>query len=276
MKIVQGLRAALAAWCFLSLPAVAQVSESVAERLMRDSGLWEQVADLGPNLKQGFLDVAEKPPAGVDAQAQAAMRRLAAVAEEAFSPVALRLVIRRELSQRVDPRHVAAMNDWHASPLGRRITAMEIAKSAERGGDDARRQEGDRRLAAATPRRRALLQAFQDASRNAEAAASSMLNLMIAMQIGVTRAMGGPELPPLQAMCQQLEPQRQKMQAEMAPVALSLAAEMYAPLSDADLQAYVNFQKSEAGGHMTEVTLQVLDLAVAESAEEMGRLMTRR
>ncbi len=280
MSIISRLRAMLGVWGALaalaSLPVAAQVNESVAERLMRDSGLWEQVADLGPNLKQAFLQVAENPPAGADAQGQTALRRLAAVTEEAFSPVALRLVVRRELAARLAPQHLPALDAWHTGPLGRRITALEVVKSAERDGGEARQKEAAQKWAAATPQRRALLQDFQVASRSAEAAASSMLNLMIAMQIGVVGAVGGPEMPPLQVMRQQLEPQRQKMQAEMGPVALSLSADMYASLSDADLQAYLAFQKSEAGQHMTGIVMQVLDVAVAESAEEMGRMITRR
>jgi hypothetical protein len=204
------------------------------------------------------------------------MRRLAAATDDAFGPLALRLAVRRELSERLAPAHLPALEAWLGSPLGRKVTAMEVAKSAERGEETAAMQAGERHLVAASPERRALLQAFVEVSRNAEAASGAILNLMIALQTGLARAMGRMDVPPLQVMREQMEPQRQKMQQEMAPITLSLAADMYATLPDFELRSYLAFQSSEAGRHLTEAVIRAQDAAVAQAAEELGRLVAPR
>ena len=60
-------------------PARAEVSESVAEQLMRDSGMWEQMADFGPQLKQGFEQSAANPPPDMGPDGAEGLRRLAAL-----------------------------------------------------------------------------------------------------------------------------------------------------------------------------------------------------
>jgi hypothetical protein len=271
-----GLCAALTAAACWASPAQAEVSEAVAERVMRDSGMWQQVADIGPQLKQGFEQAALRPPADLGSGGAEGLQRLAAATEDAFGPLALRLAVRREVAARLDPQHLPALQAWLASPEGQRITAREVAKSAERGDSTARQQLGEQTLAASPPERRALLDRFMAVSRNAEVVSSTMLNMMLALQSGVARAMGRQDLPPLQDLRVRMEPQRQQMEQQLAPLVLSLAADMYAPISDTDLRAYVDFQASPPGQHFTEVAIRALDAAVAQSAEELGRLVAPR
>ena len=268
--------AAMVALSLLAPPAGAQVSEAVAERVMRDSGLWAQLADIGPHLKQGFEDLARKPPPEIGPDGPMVLQRLATVTDDAFGPLALRLAVRREVAQRLVPAKMPALEGWLASPLGRKVTAMEVAKSAERGEEATFMQAGERQLAAASPERRSLLQVFVETSRSAEAASGAMLNLMIALQTGPARAMGRVDVPSLQAMREQMEPQRRQMQLEMAPVMLSLAADMYADLPDGELRSYLAFQASEAGRHLTDVVIRAQDAAVAQAAEELVRLVATR
>lgn len=256
--------------------ARAEVSESAAERVMRDSGMWEQVADLGPQLRQGFEQAAQRPPPDADPNAADGLRRLAQATDDAFGALSLRLAVRRELAARLDPQMLPAVQAWLASPQGRRITAREVAKSAEHEDSAARQQAGERVFAASSVERRALLQSFVEHTRQAEAASNTFLNLMLALQSGVARAMGRQDVPPLQVLRQQMEAQRMQMQQEVGPLVLALAADMYAPLPDADLKAYVDFHASTAGRHFTDVALQALDAAVAASAEELGRLVAPR
>lgn len=257
-------------------PAAAQVAEAQAELVMRESGLWEQIADIGPQLKQGFEQAAQQPPPEMGEGGPDLFRRLAAATVDAFSPVMVRLTARRELAARMDPQHLQPQKAWFESPAGRRVTALEVAKSAKRGDPQARVLFGQQRLAAATPQRRASLLAFSEASRNAEASAGMLINLRIALQAGVASAVGRTDLPPLEEQRRQLEPLRQQMQASLAPMLEALAAELYEPLSDADLQAYVAFLQSAAGRQLTDAVLLALDRMVIESAEELGRLVAPR
>ena len=113
-------------------------------------------------------------------------------------------------------------------------------------------------------------------SGSMQAASSSVLNLMLATQMGMARAMGRPNQRSLPSLRQQMEPERQEMQAEMQTIVLAMAADLYATLPDADLQAYLAFQQSAAGQHLTEVVIQATNAAVAEAAEELGRLVALR
>ncbi len=269
--LVAALAAATLAWA----PAArAQVEEAQAERLMRQSGLWEQIADLGPQLKRGFEQAAQQQPMGEGAPE--ALRRLSSATDEAFAAVAVRVTARRELAARLDARHLPALNAWFDSAVGRRVTQLEVASSAAPSDTERRQAEGERLLAAAGPERRALIDALGEASRNAESSASGVLNLLLALQTGLARAAGRTDLPPIDELRTQLEPRRQAMMQAMVPLMRALSAELYAPLSDADLAAYVRLLQSPAGRHLTDAVIASVNRVVTESAEELGRLAAPR
>ncbi len=274
LRAVMAAGTLLAGALLLPPPAHAQVDEARAERVMRQSGLWEQIADIGPHLKRGFEQAAQQQPMGD--QAPEVLRRLSSATDEAFGPVAVRVAARRELAARLDARHLPALSAWFDSVVGRRITQLEVAKSAEQADSERRQADGERLLAAASAERRALIDAFSEASRNAEASASGVFNLLLAMQTGMARAMGRTDLPPIDELRSQLEPRRQAMEQAMEPVMRALSAELYAPLSDADLAAYVRMLQSPAGRHLTDAVIASVNRVVSESAEEMGRLAAPR
>lgn len=264
----------LAALWLLSPSARAQVDEAMAEQVMKASGLWEQLAELGPQLKAGFRQAASQP--GLPPDAPAVMERLAVVTDEAFAPVSVRLAARRELAARLDAAHLPALQAWLGSETGRRITALEVKNAASHGDPQVRQAEGERLLGAASPARRRLIEEFATVSRGAETSASALLNLFLAMQTGMARAVGRLDVPPVAELRAQAAPRLAQMAEQMAPVMLALAAELYAPLSDADLAAYVQMLKTPAGLNLTEASIAALDRVMLESAEELGRLAAPR
>jgi hypothetical protein len=258
----------------LSVPAVAQVDEATAERVMKSSGLWEQLAELGPQLKAGFRQAAGQP--GLPPDAPPIIERLASVTDEAFNAVSVRLAARRELAARLDPAHLPALQRWLDSDLGRRVTALEVSSSAAKADTQERQRQGQALFDAASPARQKLVEDFLDAARNAETGASAMVNLLLAMQTGMARALGRTDLPPMEELRRRAQPQFEAMALQMRPVMRALGAELYAPLSDADFGAYVAMLQSPAGRNLTEAAIAALDRVMLESAEELGRLAAPR
>ena len=95
-------------------------------------------------------------------------------------------------------------------------------------------------------------------------------------EAGMARAMGRLDSPPVAEPRTQAAPRLAEMTQQMAPVMLALAAELYAPLSDADFAAYVQMLKTPAGLNLTEASIAALDRVMLESAEELGRLAAPR
>jgi hypothetical protein len=123
-----GLQAMLAALALLLvLPARAQVDEALAERLMRGSGLWQQLGSTAAGARAGI----EAAVAGRRSDLEPdELERLLAATDAAFAPQALRASVVRALAARLQAAHAEALNTWFDSAAGRRVTALELAATA--------------------------------------------------------------------------------------------------------------------------------------------------
>lgn len=253
---------------FPSPPATAETDPGTAETLMRESGLWQQLNGVAPQVRAGLANALAQQGRGAAADE---VEQLSNAAEAAYAPERLRTIALAVIAKGTNPKHVPTLRTWYRSPTGIAITKQEEAASNDPRDPSTIFQEGEALLAKLPESRRALLKKIVKITRSAEATTNVTINTAIAVQMGLASATPGALLPSPQDLRSVLEAQRPQMQEAFATMSLAVFAAMYAPLPDRALAKYVTFLSSAAGTHFTELGLRALDTALIDAAGELGR-----
>lgn len=263
----------LRAFCIAALlfgsPLVhAEIDAASAESLLRKSGMWQQLADIGPQAEAGMQDMLAQ---GGVAPAEEEKARVTRVIREAFAAARLRAVSVRVVASGTQAEHLPALRGWFDSPVGQAVTRIEEAASAANADPLAAMEQGARLLKAMPGERRALLEQLLEATDAAEGMVRIAIGTALAAHRGVmsvTPDAPGPSPAQLRAA---LEAQRPQMLKAYGALMLASFAQVYEPLASGDLQQYVAFIRSPAGAQFNEVAMDAMEAALLDAASEMGR-----
>ena len=253
-------------------PAHAQTSPATAEALMRESGLWSHLKNIGPQVRESFIAGMTNLDASVDADE---VTRLSEVIDQAFAPERLRAQALTTFEQDADPRHLSALQRWFASPTGRAVTRLEEAAAATQADTRSILQQGGKLFAELPAERQALLEELVSVTRSSESMVRLTLNTALAVCRGIGSVRPDPRGPTEQDMRAAFEAQRPQLQRAFMALALALASfsMAYADLPTGELARYVGFLKADPGQHFTGLNLRALDAAMVDATQEMGRRM---
>ncbi|MDI1260279.1 hypothetical protein [Aquabacterium sp.] len=215
--------------------AMSQVAKSVAEGLMRKSGLCEQLGSIGPQMEVGLAATAERSAAKISPDE---LKSLGQAFAAAYSPLHLCSAC---LGVMADPQ--------------------------------ARVQAGAMVLSSATADRLALLKRFTVATRAAEASVDIIINTAIGMQEGLAKVSSAGQKPQVKAMRAALEQPRPKLQESFEGMMLALSASTYESVNDETFDRYVDFLQSPAGRHYNDVALRAIDRVFVKAARYVGHGM---
>lgn len=255
--------------------AQAQTDAATAELLMHRSGLWVQLAEVAPQVRAGLLQgLAQSASQGGLATTASETERLVKVFDAAYAPDRLRQVAAETLQLSTRPDAVAEVLAWYDDPLGRRITRLEEAASADQAQPDALMQRGQGLLQAMPVARRALLERLVALSQSTQAAVQITTDTSLAAQRGlrsVAPDAPGPSEAELRAALQARQPQ---LHALFSALMMASFASTYQGLSDAELGRYQAFMASAAGQHFMAVSVSALSAALVAASTELGRSLT--
>lgn len=258
--------------------ARAQIDEAAAERLMRSSGLWEQLGATAAGARAGIEAAHRNRLTPLSAEE---VQRLLHATDAAFAAETLRPAVRKALAARVAPSHLGAIETWLGSEPGRRITSIEVAASRPDRDSDRVIRSGIARLAEATEGRKRLIDDLVDATRVAEAITNMTINVAVAVQRGMASvqlepavppppAAPVPPVPPVAALREGFAGQRTQMLQTYRGMSRALFADIYHALPDAELAGYLDFLRSAAGWQFLDATLQAMEQALVGAAEGLG------
>jgi hypothetical protein len=246
---------------------LAQIDAPAAERLMRSSGLWEQLGATAAGARAGIEAAARSQLTPLNVEE---VQRLLKATDAALAPEALRSAVRDAIAARVKPAHLGSVEAWLQGDLGRRITALEVAASRPDRDSDRVIRSGIRRLAEAPDSRKKVIESLVEATRAAESITDMTIHVAIAVQRGMAGVRREAPVPPVDALRERFAAQRPSMLQAYRGMSQALFAEMYQALSDAELAQYLDFLRSEAGWHFLEATMQATELALLQAAERLG------
>ncbi|MBL8347157.1 MAG: hypothetical protein JNN03_17080 [Rubrivivax sp.] len=257
----------LAVALLFGAPARAQIDEAAAERLMRSSGLWDQLGATAAGARAGIEAAAKNR---LTALSDEEVQRLLKATDAAFAAETLRPAVRRALAARVPPGDLEALDAWLGGDLGRRITALEVAASRPDRDSERAIRAGISRLAAAPEARKKLIENLVESTRAAEAITNMTINVAVAVQRGMASVKPEGPVAPVATLREAFEAQRAQMQRAYGGMSQALFADMYQALSDAELAGYLEFLRGAAGRQFLEATMQAMEHALVDAAERLG------
>jgi hypothetical protein len=251
------------------LPAAhAETDAASAESLMRRSGLWEQLAGIGPQARAGVLaSVGQSDATPSDAE----LERLARAADIAFGADRLRDAARGTIERGLDGQHLPALLRWYGSAVGTAMTKLEEASSADTRDPAAMMQAGSVLLQRMPEERRLLLAEMVQATRAPEAMVQLVIGTGLAAYRGAASVMPGKPAMSLAELRALLESQRPQMLRTYAALALAGMALTYEGAEAGALGAYLDFLRSDAGRHFSDLGNAAIDAAMVEASAEFGR-----
>ena len=249
----------------VTAPGPASATEhSGLDELLERSGLRVQLESLSAGVRIQFL----RGQGRISSHDRATIDRIASTN---FDADAIYSRIRLEFERNLDAGKLADALAWYRSPLGKRITGLELmALAFENGWDNAVSIE---RKQASTPRI-ALVERL-DASGGAS---ETTVDVTLSIVRSLTRAFQ-PVLPASARVSNaQLEDQiavaRSRTLEQIRGACLVSMLLAYRSLTDQELAAYVRFVESEAGqwymSVMNSALLSAVDVAAAATAGELA------
>ena len=257
-------------WCctlvLFAGSAWAGTDSATAESLMRKSGLWDQLAEIAPQVRMGVLaSVAQsgrKP-------SEAEIERLSRAVDSAYSVHRLRLVCLGAISRDLDNAHVAALRRWYDGTRGQAFTRLDKAQSKQ----DPRTtlEQGALLLGKMAPARRRTLDEIVLVTRSAELMTELTIGTALAAHQGAASVSPNAPRPSMGEVKTSLDARRQHLIRTFSGLSLAGFAAAYSSLPTADLEGYVDFMKSDAGRHFSAIGMRAFSAAMFEAAAELGR-----
>lgn len=219
---------------------IVRAGPATVDEILELSGMRPQLPGIVRALGAEYL-----PPAGQLSEHDTAL--IGQVVARHFVPERLYAVIRDDFRRRVDQQGLDAMAVWFRSPIGRRITALEIAASRPEVAPKIGAFAAGLKTSPAPASRLELVQRLDWVTGTSHEATE--LGLSIAGSVARAAAASAPA--ERRARVGLVERRVEEMRGQMAAlVGQNVLAQMlyiYGPLSDAELKEYVDFLASPPG-----------------------------
>jgi hypothetical protein len=236
------------------------------DNLLERSGLRAQLESLSAGVRVQFL----RGRGRLSGQDRVTIDR---IVSERFATEALYARIRLEFERNLDAAKLARVLAWYDSPLGRRITGLELAAPVSEDGPDAIADLDDLDNDRPSPRRLGLIERLDTRG----GASETTVDVTMAIVRSLTRAFQ-PGIPAVARLSRgQLEEEfaraRNRTLERIKYACLVSMFSAYRSLSEQELEQYVQFVESEAGqwymSVMNSTLLTAVDVAAEATAVEL-------
>jgi hypothetical protein len=233
-----------------------QATARALDVLLQRSGLRGQLGSLSAGIRAQFVR-AHRNQSGQD---RITIDRIVA---ERFAPETLYARIKVEFQRNADSGRLEKALAWYDSPLGKRITAQELAALVAGGAEAVADLEQNR----PSSRRLDLIERLDEGS----GASETTVDVTVAIVRSLTVAFQ-PGLPAVAGLSRdqldrQITQARNRTLEDMRRVCLVSMLLAYRGLSDEELDQYVQFVESEAGQWYMSVTNSALLAAINAAAD---------
>jgi hypothetical protein len=227
------------------------------------SGLEDQLALIGEGLGEALTPQLQQLP---PAQGETIQR----VVLSEFNADALQRGVERHLERAHDPRYAGTVLAWLRSPLGRRITKLDVAAARPEG---MRAMQAYAEAIASNPApatRVGLVTELDAATGMTDFTLDATLSSATATAIGINGAQ-----PPAQRLDESelraaLEAQRSALRPEIQKVTMVSMLYSYQDLSDEELARYIEFSESEPGRWYHDVVKRALLNTLTDASSRVG------
>jgi hypothetical protein len=265
MKVIV-FAAALAA-AFLAPPSLAQSGDTLklAQRLVVRSGLAEQLNSVPKQLEMELKLARGTVPDDL-------LAALGEASAESFRPDALREDVVRTLAARMPAEEMKRALGWLEKPQGRRVTQAEEQASRTLSPETLQAYTGALKSAPLSNRRAKYIADLVAATKGVEHAANLMEGVALGIAVGMDRTQSAQNRQGLKALQARLRSSipPEKLREELRGTVPEVYAYIYRGVSDADLGAYLAFNRSAAGKRYNDAVMAAFTEAMLRASLRMG------
>jgi hypothetical protein len=250
--------------------AMAAVGSEAAQELAHKSGLWVQLDSLGTQVRSGMSDALDKNGDGVSPEQKA---RMLDCAQSSFGADGLRAIAVDAVGGALQPVDVVPLQAWYDSPLGRKIASAEEISSGRMITPQERLRQGAEALAAATPERKAALQAILTETHSVEIMADTLIEMAFAVQQGMASL--DPAITPsaIADIRATMSNRRPQLIQHYTQISLPAYAFTYVGLADDDLAKYAEHLAGAPAKSFNDGSTRGIARALSAGSARLGRCL---
>jgi len=252
-----------------SADSVVSSAPATVDEILELSGARAQLGGLAASLGAGYLLPRRHQ---LDARDGALVARIIA---QHFAPERFFVAIHDELGRRGEREQLDAMAAWFRSPLGRRVSELEIAASKPEAAPAAVAFAARLKTSPAAPARLELVQRLDWVT----GVSTDTTDLAMVIARTGARAAATAAAADRRIRAGLVERRVEEMRGQMAEMMTNMALVhmlyVYSPLTDAELKAYVDFLASPAGRVYNRISHVALLRAVGDAADRTATEIMR-
>lgn len=232
---------------------------ATADEVLEMSGVKPQLAVAPVKIAAEF-----KPRRSLNAEDAAALEQILA---RNFAADRLYGQIRSEFTRRADGKKLPEVALWLRSPLGQKITAVEVAAGVETDASQRMIAFAPGGRGGPSPARVALMERIDWTAGVTDGALESTLAVARAMAMAINRALPPDERQTTAQVERQIQQLRGQSRAKLAQATVTYMLYQYRSLDDDELQQYADFLASDAGRWYTATMSKAMNRTVATAAQ---------
>ncbi|MBK6616185.1 hypothetical protein [Ottowia sp.] len=255
-----------AVFCFVLMGgtvSAAPLTEQKATALLSASGVAATLEQISDGMSKGIKESAN------GSMPSDQRRMMVETYAKTFTPERLKSVVRAELVAAISNEQADELLSWYQSPTGRKFVAADVKANGADDEPSALLKKGMDELGN-TPRRRvALYKEYVKASRQAELATTLTLRMMTAVAVSTAKMQGMTDPAMLTAIVQKMQSNKQAMVDQMYSLALAGSAVRYKPMTDAEVERLVAFERTPSEQKFADTVVNGLDKAMVAAMVEL-------
>ena len=237
----------------------------VAKRLLQNSGLAAQLKSFPRQVEQDLAQAQGRLPDEL-------LNALRAAAKESFSPAAMHDDLVRGIAARLTVGEMRKALVGLDTDLGRRMTRAEELASESLTPETVQAYAEGMKRRPLPAKRSELIAGLATATKAVEGTANIVEGVALGIAVGMDSMQPAQKRQGVSALSEQL---RQSMPPEQIREAIGtmtpvMYAYTYRDVSDADLEAYLAFNRSNSGARYNEAMMGALTEALAKAALRVG------
>ncbi|HEV8242642.1 MAG TPA: hypothetical protein VGQ07_01490 [Nitrospirales bacterium] len=238
--------------------------EVLAPKLMKLSGMEEQIRQIPPQILSSLAEQKGQMPADTYASFSQAMRG-------AFSAEQIEKSAVKQATANLTVEIMQKALDWLESGLGRKITSLEEAASTPHAVQQIQALAGRLKSVSLPPHRLELIQRLDSATQATDLSLSITETAMMAVATALDAIQPKELQVGTDTLKKQLEQQRPQLRQNILSMTTAAGLFAYQTLSDVELDRYIEFLESAAGKQYQTGMNAALKGALAEASERAGK-----
>ncbi len=262
-------------FAFLSLNSAAQSSQSadseaLANKVIKQSGLSVMISQFPVLLKEGIQQSGGQSGEEGSGNNQKMIMQISQIIDQAFVVSDSIEGIRAALSTELTEQELLTVLEWLNSPLGKKITQMEIDIMSSEAYKDMQSQLLSLQEKYRGSERERLFQRFDKATNATEASLETAIAVQLTLASAMSASSNNPQMPSYEELKHSIESNRFMMRGVIGQQVFANYLYTYQRLTDDELEAYVNFVSTPAGNHYSLVVNEAVKNALLKPSEVIG------